>query len=254
MGTKCEVTGTELKIIAVISMVIDHIGAGLIEVWLKMNGDFYPNQDFVYSLYRLDIVLRYIGRLAFPIYCYLLVEGFVHTKNIRNYALRLLIIAIISEVPFDYLFANSYFYWEHNNVLWELLLGLITLYIYSYINKKVYNIYIRYILWFIVLMCSMALAHYTHLDYSEAGICCISAIYFSYGLSRASRISGLATGILILTLLSSTMEVSAFATLVPMYFYKGRRGKDGKVLKTMFYLVYPTHIILLGIIAYIFIR
>ena len=254
MSAKYEVTGNGLKILAIITMVIDHIGAGLIEVWLKMNWDSYPNQDFPYLLYHVDLVLRYIGRIAFPLYCYLLVEGFFHTKNIRKYAVRLLTIAIISEVPFDYLIANKFFYPEYNNVLWELLLGLITLYAYSYINNKVYNIGIRYALWFVVLVTAIALAHYAELDYHEAGICCISVMYFSYGPSRANRLSSLATGILMLILLSSSMEIVALVTLIPMYFYQGRRGVNNRVIKTMFYLVYPVHIIVLGMIAYFFLR
>ena len=79
-----ELTGTQLKVIALVTMIIDHIGVVLLE----------PN-SVVYW------VARSIGRLAFPIYCFLLVEGFIHTRNVKKYLGRLLLFAVISEIPFD---------------------------------------------------------------------------------------------------------------------------------------------------------
>ena len=94
-------TGLTLKLIAVISMLLDHTGHVL-----------FPGQ----------IWFRYVGRLAFPIYSFLLAEGFFHTKNLKSYMFRLLFFGIISEIPFDLAFYDTVFTFEHQNVFWTLLL------------------------------------------------------------------------------------------------------------------------------------
>ena len=84
-------SGTALKRIACLSMLLDHIGASLLENGLFKQGAFWPGDV------QLDGVLRLVGRLAFPIYCFLLVEGFLHTHDLKKYALRMLGFALISE-------------------------------------------------------------------------------------------------------------------------------------------------------------
>ena len=113
-------SGTALKRIACLSMLIDHIGAALLE-----NGLFRQNAVWQGSV-RLDFVMRMAGRLAFPIYCFLLVEGFVHTHDFRKYALRMLGFALLSEFPFDWAFFSGV-WWGHQNVYFTLLLGLLAM-------------------------------------------------------------------------------------------------------------------------------
>ena len=97
-----------LKIIACVSMVRDHIGAFLVpQIWL-----------------------RCVGRLAFPIYCFLLVEGFHHTKNPKGYALRLLIGAILSELPYDLLLSGGISF-ARQSVMITLLLGFLMLSVFA---------------------------------------------------------------------------------------------------------------------------
>ena len=98
---KFGVSGSALKCIAMASMLTDHIG---------------------YVLFPQYLILRMIGRLAFPIYCFLLVEGAMHTGNIRKYEIRLLAFALISELPFDYAFYGG-IRWESQNVFLTLLFG-----------------------------------------------------------------------------------------------------------------------------------
>ena len=253
MKASFDITGTGLKLIAMVTMLIDHIGAGLVEIWLKMNLET-ADYELYYQMYQLDIILRRIGRVAFPIFCFLLVEGFLHTKNVRNYAIRLLIVAIISEVPFDYLFFDSLFYWNHNDVLWELFLGLIMLYMFSYIDKQPLNINLIYAMRAVILFAAMGIAHFTRLDYGEAGVCCISSMYYLYGTDRFKRLFSVAMGVLILALMDGKIEIWAAVILIPMFFYQGRRGFDNKALRTVFYLFYPAHIIALSAIAYFFLR
>ncbi len=113
-------SGTALKRIACLSMLLDHIGASLLENGLFKQGAFWPGDV------QLDGVLRLVGRLAFPIYCFLLVEGFLHTHDLKKYALRMLGFALISEGPFDWAFFSGV-YWGHQNVYFTLLLGLLAM-------------------------------------------------------------------------------------------------------------------------------
>ena len=99
-------TSYQLKWIAVITMVIDHIGAVL-----------FPG----------ELILRIIGRLSFPIFCFLLTEGFCHTHNRRAYMQRLGVFALVSEVPYDLTFHGKLLDLERQNIFFTLLLGVILL-------------------------------------------------------------------------------------------------------------------------------
>ena len=112
-------SGSALKVIAVISMTIDHVALYVLAGYLSM-------QD----VWLYD-VLRGIGRLAFPIFAFLVIEGFYHTHNILKYMATLLIFAIVSEIPW-YLLGQ---YGSHN-VLFTLLLGLIAVYLTDKISKN----------------------------------------------------------------------------------------------------------------------
>ena len=120
-------SGTALKTIASITMLVDHIGASCIEAGILTPGldAGTLSQDTLsaYPLYRLDMVLRFTGRLAFPLFCFLLVEGFVHTHNVKGYLGRLVLFGILSEVPFDLAFFRTPFDPSAQNVYWTLALA-----------------------------------------------------------------------------------------------------------------------------------
>ena len=105
---KC-LSNFDLKLIAIITMTIDHIGV--------VFGTIFYN------------FLRTVGRLSFPIFAYLLTEGYVHTKSFTKYFLRLLVLAIVSEVIYDYVFFDSFIYLGANNIFFTLALGLLTLFL-----------------------------------------------------------------------------------------------------------------------------
>ena len=112
-------SGSTLKIIAVITMLTDHIGAGILGRIITMQGIYSG------SVYNVYTVMRYIGRLAFPIFCFLLVEGFMHTHNVKKYASRLFVFALISEIPFDLFVSGRIVDTSAQNVYFTLLIGLI---------------------------------------------------------------------------------------------------------------------------------
>ena len=100
-----------LKIIAIITMIIDHIGY----VFLPVGTAYYD-------------IARAIGRISFPIFCFLIVQGFFHTRSHINYLIRLLIFALLSEIPFDLAFHKTLFYWNSQNVFITLALGLFAIF------------------------------------------------------------------------------------------------------------------------------
>lgn len=140
------ISGSTIKIIAVVAMLIDHIAAVIlmrqifakgfldltesgnmddIVVWLMENGALYYGYQ----------IMRYIGRLGFPIFCFLLVEGFQRTRDVRKYALRLAAFALISEIPFDLATCGKVFYTGYQNVYFTLLFGLLALCCMDYVSK-----------------------------------------------------------------------------------------------------------------------
>ena len=122
-------SGSALKMIAIATMLIDHIAATVIIRVLKFGG----YNDSLYQLYR---VMRNIGRIAFPIFCFLLVEGFMHTRDREKYALRLGCFAAISEIPFDLAFNGKILEVGYQNVFFTLLLGLLTMMAYDSVMKQ----------------------------------------------------------------------------------------------------------------------
>jgi hypothetical protein len=131
------ISGSTLKLVAIITMLIDHTAATILDNTLMSRGmrtldysDVQAIQQFYAAnglLIGIDQIMRLIGRLAFPIFCFLLVEGMVHTRNKWKYTLRLALFALISEVPFDLAFYAKPFYWGYQNVYFTLLIGLLVL-------------------------------------------------------------------------------------------------------------------------------
>ena len=121
-------TGQALKVIAVISMILDHIGYAILNRMPEVN----DSGTMTFTVYY---ILRAIGRAAFPIFCFLLVEGVLHTRNIGKYAFRLFIFALISEIPFDLAFYGKPFFNTHQNVFFTLFIGVLMLWGFQKINE-----------------------------------------------------------------------------------------------------------------------
>ena len=114
-ATRFDLSAAALHIIAMALMLMDHLWATLL-----------PAQDW----------LTCAGRLAFPIFAFMTVEGYFHTRNLKRYALRLLLFALLSEVPFDLMYGGTWFYPVHQNVIWTLLLGLLGVHLMETVRKK----------------------------------------------------------------------------------------------------------------------
>ena len=133
-------SGSTLKWIAIVTMLIDHIGAVLFENGFikaynqQLSGAF--SYSVTHAVWYADIWMRRIGRVAFPIFCFLLVEGFFHTSNRKKYALRLGIFALVSEVPFDLAFRSSILEFTYQNVMVTLFIGFLTIWAMEVLRRK----------------------------------------------------------------------------------------------------------------------
>lgn len=258
-----------LKLLAISLMLTDHMGALLIS----------PQKH-----YWLYFALRGIGRLAFPIFVFLIVEGFFHTRNVRKYLQRLVVFALVSEIPFDLAFYKYHFgvnaitdikgmfisesnfasmlnrLGEHQNVFFTLFLGLALITLMDMVEKK-YNkndmisISISNILDGLLTIAFCIMAYFLKTDYNVAGILLIVAFY----LFRGSKV--LLT--IALLVIYGTLEckfdnfaqtgnwfaiinILAVLSIIPIAFYNGEKGKN---IKYFFYIFYPAHLFCLFLIV-----
>jgi TraX protein. len=138
------ISGSTLKLIAIFTMLIDHTAATILDNILRIRGMEaldWKNTQAVQKFYQengnllaVDTIMRFIGRIAFPIFCFLLIEGFLHTHNKLKYAGRLALFAFISEIPFDLALHRKLFYFGYQNVFFTLLIGLLVLMGFEYVK------------------------------------------------------------------------------------------------------------------------
>ncbi len=249
--TKSGISGSTIKIIAIIAMLIDHIAAAVFDRILISQGLLNANtsiesatqflQDHM-VLYTLDSVMRMIGRISFPIFCFLLMEGFLHTHNIKNYIGRMLLFAAASEIPFDLAFSGKVYDFGYQNVFFTLSIGLLVLAGFRMVSKKGerHRILLLF-LHVLILAAGMGAALLLKSDYGAYGVLTVALMY----LLRKSRVWGLLAGCTILTVMSLS-ELTSFIVLLPLQFYNGKRGWD---MKYIFYFFYPVHLLILYLIC-----
>lgn len=211
-------SGSHLKWTALITMVIDHTAMALV------SRECYP---LLYS------VMRSIGRIAFPIFCFLLIEGFYHTRNFWKYAASLGIFALISEIPYNLLCSDALCYPERQNIFFTLLLGLIMI---KLMQEKGDDMAWR----IIFLMGAGGIAQLFDMDYGMFGIMQIAGLYFCRGNN------GIRDAVLILlNLFQGGLQSFGGVAAIPIECYNGERGRQWKYF---FYAVYPVHIMILFLI------
>ena len=199
----------QLKCIAIVSMALDHTGAVL-----------YPSQ----------IWLRCLGRIAFPIFCFLIVEGFFHTHDVRRYMGRLGVFALISEIPYDLAFRGVPLEYAHQNVFFTLLIG-IGMMILLERNRE----------WpvkAVILLLAMWLAVLIRSDYNFRGVLLIFVIY----IFHESRWLAVTAGGLWNFLYQGVIQKYGVLSVLPLALYNGERGRK---MKYFFYIFYPAHLLLL---------
>lgn len=236
------ISGSTLKWIALATMFLDHIGAVIIYQGFFQPGLFHtapaalldPNTaNMLVDVYH---ILRKIGRLSFPFFCFLLVEGFIHTKNVKKYALRLLVFACVSEIPFNLAIGGSLWTFDHQNVLFTMFTGLAVMYAIRRYTNELTTVR-SFIITVLIAGAGACLAEFLNMDYHAWGVLSITVIYLFRQNKILQNLMGAA---------SFLWELPAPLSFVITYFYNGERGRQSRYF---FYIFYPTHLIFLWLIA-----
>ena len=203
--------------------------------------------------------LTWIGRLAFPIFAFLLVEGYFHTRNLKRYMLRLLLLAVLTEIPFNLMYADSLIYPFHQNVIWTLLLGL---WLISRIEKaKQSNRKWRWILTSaLAVILGYLIGMITMIDYNGGGVLMLLAFYFFRGRKWWNYVGQAVSMYYINTELLGSLyypvqicgmefelveQSLALLALIPIWLYNGQQGFHGKAFRIVCYVFYPLHMLVL---------
>ena len=219
-NTSIRLSGSALKVIAVLSMVIDHSAYYLME-----------HRTLLYE------VMRCFGRIAFPVFVFLIAEGFQHTRNRMKYFLQLLGFAVISEVPWYLLNGAD----GTHNVLFTLALGVMALAAFEALKKDD-------ILFGAVILSIAGFATWFGVDYEWRGILKMVVFYLFGNVSNPSFPSGRKAQIICsFPLMMHYGIVGALLACLVIACYNGTRGFiHGQVVKYGFYAFYPVHLILLS--------
>lgn len=224
-------SGAQLKYIAFLSMLIDHTNKALI----------YPilNEGILQHISNLFDI---IGRIAFPLFAFFVVEGFFKTKNRKKYLTNLFVFAVISEVPFDMFLTSTFFNMRANNVLFTLALSLITIWIIDILKDKLENK--PPILWYlvsvVVIIISCFISMQFGLDYEHHSIIIVYLFYIFYN----KPVVGCALAYL--SIITEVWSILGFGLVLT---YNGERGKQNKIIN---YWFYPVHLLILGILRMYF--
>lgn len=233
---KFDLSSAGLHILAMGFMLLDHLWATVV-----------PGNEW----------MTCVGRLAFPIFAFLIVEGYFHTRNLKKYLLRLLLCALISEIPFNLMYAGRIFYPLHQNVLWTFLisLGLIRW------NERLREapLWRRCLRFGLTLVVGLIVGTLTMVDYYGYGVMMVLVFYFFRGdelWQKAGCILGLywinveMMGGLVYPVGGIEVPQQAFAllALIFLWCYRGRKGYDKPWFRWLCYLFYPAHMLALALI------
>ena len=223
--------GFHLKLIAACTMFIDHMG---------------------YTLFPGVMWLRCIGRVAFPIFCFLIAEGCVHTHDRKKYALRLFVFAVLSEIPFNLMTGWAVWNPYDQNVLWTLLLGAAVCWLMDGALKR--RTAPAFVLTGAAMVAAFWLLEVFCTDYGGWGMLLVAMFYgvrrAPYG--QAAKMAAQAVGLAFFcigVMGGVTIELWALTALVPIWLYNGQRGFSHKAVQYGFYAFYPLHILILSLIA-----
>ena len=233
-----DLSAATLHILAMAFMLCDHLWATVI-----------PGNQW----------LTCLGRLAYPIFAFMIVEGYFHTRNLRRYVLRLFLFAIISEIPFNLMYSASPVYPYHQNVIWTLLIGIGLIHLNELVRA-------RGKLWLRILtaICSILVGSIAGLlcmvDYNSVGVITILVFYFLRGRKWWCLLGQFAAlyYLNVEVLKGLSFEVSfwgmnfmivqqglALLALIPIWLYRGRQGLHSKIFQYFCYFFYPVHMLLL---------
>lgn len=220
--------GAQLKYIAFLSMLLDHVNNAMITPYLDGKG----------LLLHVSNVLSILGRVAFPLFMFFLVEGFFKTRSRKKYLINLLIFGVLSEVPFDLFTSRELFNKNWNNMMFTLALSLATIWIVDEMKgrlaKKSKTLWYGASVLVVAVMCAVAM--FFSLDYDYHAIIVAYLFYLFYEKPLYGAVLGY------LSIIKELYSVLGFAATLT---YNGERGKQYKWLN---YAFYPVHLLILGLL------
>ncbi len=238
-----ETTSFSLHIMAMAFMLCDHL-------W----GTIVPGNDW----------LTCIGRIAFPLFAFMIVEGYFHTRSLKQYMRRLLLFALLSEIPFNLALGSSVIYPIHQNVLWTFLIALGLVHWNEQAKAK--PLWKRVLVGFASVLLGYIVGLLTMVDFYHAGVLTVLVFYFFRQRTWWSRLGQL----LCLWYINVEMlggfgyEVQlggetyflarqglALLALLPIWLYRGRQGYHSKWLQSVYYAFYPLHLLILGLLKFL---
>ncbi len=236
-----DISTAALHIIAMTLMLMDHLWATLL-----------PAQEW----------LTCVGRIAFPIFAFMSVEGYFHTHNFKKYLTRLFIFALLSEIPFDLMYGGTWFYPVHQNVIWTFILGLFGIHIMETVReKKKTPVFVLTAI--LVTIAGGLLGTLTMVDYYGIGVLTVFIFYFFRGRKWWCLLGQIAALYWVnVELLGGLMypvrffgiefelcqQGLALLALVPIWLYRGRQGYHSKPFQYLCYAFYPVHMLILVLI------
>lgn len=258
-----ELSAAALHIMAMAFMLLDHMWATILSYdWMTC-----------------------VGRLAFPIFAFMIAEGVKHTGNMKKYMLRMLIFAVISELPFNLMVSGELFFPLHQNVLWTFLIALSGLWLVEKVKKK-QKLWLTIPVWLAVAALGTVLGFILFVDYYGCGVLmvfvfcifdrekadnpilrfiknerarkivwtliCLAGQLISLYLINVEMLGGLYYSINILGFNIRVFQQGlALFALIPIWLYRGKQGYHAKWFKYFNYAFYPVHCLILGLIAMI---
>lgn len=217
-----------IKMIACFTMVLDHIKYAIPETrgWLTI----------------------YFGRIAFPLYAFLAVEGYIHTSNLKKYLKRLFIFALISQIPFM-LFRTLVGQWQMLNIIFTLILGIFAIIVLDNLGEKYY-------LSIPIIVIIIFMGKYLRVDYGWYGVSTVLLFY----LCRDKKIFRILAFLLLNLIYYYTrifinysieniiLYISVNIPVIILLFYNGKLGRKTRYF---YYWFYPVHMVALYIVRYL---
>lgn len=245
-------TSERLKEIAMGTMFIDHAAVALI---------YGGGLDSVNPMLgNIGLAMRLIGRMAFPLYAFLLVQGFLHTKDWKRYIGRTFIFAIISEIPFDLVLSGQVWDLKEQNTMVTMCIGLLCMrgiaafesgFSDDSIKKTqcIFNRFVKVLMIGMIILLSMLTAEALHADYGAYGVLLISAFY----ILRYRMVEQMGV-VCFLLLFMYDFSLYAPASWIAFFFINRYNGERGRKLGMLSYVFYPAHLAALSLAAKLLVR
>lgn len=235
-----EVSSFFLKVLAMSSMISDHLAKG-------------------FGLGYNYIFMYYFGRIGYVLFAFLLVEGYSHTSDFWKYFKKMFIFALITEIPFDLFIYGSPFSSKGSNALWTFIIGLLMMKLLDTVDIKYENPVIKSILSLVTLLGSLEVAKLLSTDYGPGGVLIILIFFISYGRKFAWLIELIGIIFVDFIVFGKNLyyfkffghsyilpfDIISILSLIPICLYSGKLGHNSKFFKWFCYIFYPLQFIVL---------